>query len=195
MSEREKWVQTSLYQRGPFRGMKKDEVDVYVPKREPVYWMELPWRISISRANILNQQEDTLTAAVGEEREIIVFEKRRGPYHDYHYRPIEDYWYPREGITLFPEQIKGLKILEGEELEKATVEEIGGKAKGLLRLKKLAGLGFRVPDFFVIPTSFYHRLNDAFSFEGRAEDVMATYTPDEITRGGWYLLFFEEGTH
>lgn len=195
MNEQEQWIQASFLRRSPFRGLKESPVRAYIPKSEPTYGLKYPRPISIPRTRILEYQAECLIAAVGEERKIVVFEKHRGEKTEYRYRKrntddpvgvIRDFWYPKEGITIFPNHIEGLKVLEKEELNQATVEEIGGKAYGLVKLKQLEKLGFKVPDFFVIPTGFYHKLNNIFGFEGRAEEIIATYTPDEIMRESDY---------
>lgn len=85
-------------------------------------------------------------------------------------------------MTFSPWGIKDLAIPMERSIEDATTEEIGGKAFGLVRLKKYEDVGFKVPDFFVIPTDFYKKLN-VFGFEGRAEEIMANFnSPEDIMR-------------
>lgn len=95
---------------------------------------------------------------------------------------IKREWFDRRDIKFSPNILKGLKIVEGKDLEKATREEIGGKALGLVELKKYEYLGYKIPDFFVVPTSFCKVLQ-THGFEGRAEEIMKTYSsPEDIVR-------------
>lgn len=63
-----------------------------------------------------------------------------------------------------------------------SIEEIGGKAFGLARLKKHENLGFKVPEFVVIPTSFCKKLK-TFGFFGRSEEIISSFaSPEDIMR-------------
>lgn len=75
-------------------------------------------------------------------------------------------------------------FLEGEELENAPVSEIGGKAFNLVRLRALQEkYDFVVPEFFVIPVSYWKSIFEKMNFEQRAEEIMASYgNVGDITR-------------
>lgn len=67
-------------------------------------------------------------------------------------------------------------FLEGKELENSPVEEIGGKAFNLVRLKAFQEkYGFVVPEFFVIPVSYWQNLYRKVGFEEKAEEIMAGF--------------------
>jgi len=91
---------------------------------------------------------------------------------------VTRFWSEEPEMKFSPWNTESLKVLEGKDLEAAGVDEIGGKTTGLVRLKKYEDVGFEVPDFFVIPTSFYRKLN-IFSFGMRAEEIMKSYNSAE----------------
>lgn len=91
---------------------------------------------------------------------------------------INNVWVDGRDIVFNPNVLKDLRVLEGKRLEKSTREEVGGKSLGLVELKPHEHIGYKVPDFIVVPTSFYDALN-IHGFEGRAEEIMSSYSSAE----------------
>jgi hypothetical protein len=95
---------------------------------------------------------------------------------------VSNFFSEKAKMIFSPWGMKNLTMPTERGMEKATVEEIGGKAFGQVRLKKYENVGFKVPDFFVIPTNFYKKMN-AFGFEGKAEEIMSSFdSPEDIMR-------------
>ena len=88
---------------------------------------------------------------------------------------VEKVWWYDENMVFNPNNLKDLEVLHGKNLEKATREEIGGKALGEIKLKKYEHFGYEVPEFVVVPTNFYNILQ-THGFEGRMEEVMKQYS-------------------
>lgn len=93
-------------------------------------------------------------------------------------------WLENPDIKFAPWNLKSIGSIERSTVKESeiSIEEIGGKAYGLVRLKRYENLGFRVPDFVIIPTSFYKKLEN-FGFFGRAEDIISKFSsPEDIMR-------------
>lgn len=85
-------------------------------------------------------------------------------------------------IAFNPGCLRGLKIIRGKNLEKFKREEIGGKTLGMNELKPYEYFGYKIPEFIVVPTSFYDVLQ-LHGFEGRAEEIMKGFSsPEDIAR-------------
>ncbi len=100
---------------------------------------------------------------------------------------VANRWLEEPNIKFPPWSLGNLRIMdEGgfytDKLNEVNIDEIGGKAHGLIKLKKYEKFGFKIPDFIVIPTSFYKKM-DAFGFSGRAEKIMESFaSPEDIMR-------------
>jgi hypothetical protein len=176
-----------------------------IPKKNVLFYNDGNWYLQpMMVAKIGGGANEKVTGFVFEDRPQMDYQSKKNRRSSnllwYPIYTVAGRWREEPQLKFAPWNLESLELFEERDFNRAKIEEIGGKAYGLVRLKKYEDLGFRVPKFFIIPTSFYQKLN-VFGFGGRAEEIIAGFNSPEdimrqnIDRGKLYDLNSNEVPH
>jgi hypothetical protein len=181
----EKRIETNR-QMKQLRDTKTVEVKKIIPKKNILYCDD---KRNVAIIKLTEQTDEKITTFVLSP-DLVMNENDKRNRNDSYWWPnylVANRWLEEPNIKFSPWNLNDLNVV-GErrfginKLNEATIDEIGGKAYGLVHLKKYEKFGFKIPDFIVIPTSFYKKL-DVFGFSGRAEEIMKRFaSPEDIMR-------------